>query len=72
MTPSSVKTPVGCLSLASMNKAISLLIIAIVALAVLVSAGPTLVALVHSLAPLVLAVGLVVGVLRLVWYWTSL
>ena len=62
----------GCLSLASMNKAISLLIIAIVALAVLVSAGPTLVALVHSLAPLVLAVGLVVGVLRLVWYWTSL
>jgi len=55
-----------------MNKAISLLIIAIVALAVLVSAGPTLVALVHSLAPLVLAVGLVVGVLRLVWYWTSL
>jgi len=55
-----------------MNKAISFLITAIVALAVLVSAGPTLVGLAHSLAPLVLAVGLVVAVLRLVWYWTSL
>ena len=55
-----------------MNKLITALIVAIVALAVLVSAGPTLVALMHQLAPLVLAVGLVVGVLRLIWYWTSL
>lgn len=55
-----------------MSKLITFLIAAIVALAVLVSAGPTLVALAHSLAPLVLAVGAVVAVLRLVWYWTSL
>lgn len=55
-----------------MNRAISFLITAIVALAVLVSAGPTLVALARSVVPLILVVGLVVGGLRLVWYWTSL
>ncbi len=55
-----------------MNKSISFLIAAMVALAVLVSAGPTLVALSHQLVPLVLAIGLVVAVLRLIWYWTSL
>lgn len=55
-----------------MDKVVSVLITAIVALAVLVAAGPALVALAHALAPLVLALGLVAGVLRLIWYWTSL
>lgn len=36
----------------------------------LVSAGPVIVALANALAPLVLAVGLVVAVLRLVWHYT--
>lgn len=37
----------------------------------LVSAGPTIVALANALAPLVLAIGLVAGVLRLVWHYTN-
>ena len=47
------------------------LILAIVGLAALSAAGPTLVALAHQLAPLVLVVGLVVVIVRIVWYFTS-
>lgn len=47
------------------------LVVAIVALSALVSAGPTIVALANALAPLVLAVGLVIAVLRIVWHFTK-
>jgi len=40
-------------------------------IAVLAAAGPTLVALVEAAVPLVVAVGLVVAVLRVVWYVTD-
>lgn len=54
-----------------MNKAAGWLVVAIVGLAVLTSAGPTVVALAHALVPIVLAVGAVAVVLRLVWYFTN-
>jgi hypothetical protein len=47
------------------------LVVAIVALAVLVSAGPTLIALAHAAVPLIAAVGVVIGVLRIIWHFTS-
>lgn len=53
-----------------MNKPITYLIIAIVALSMLVSTGPTLVALAHAAVPLVVAVGVVAVVLRLVFFHT--
>jgi hypothetical protein len=53
-----------------MNKPITYLIIAIVALAVLISAGPTLVTLTHAAVPLIVAVGIVAVVLRLVFFHT--
>lgn len=37
----------------------------------LLYAGPALVALADTLAPFVIAVGLVVGGLRLAWYYTN-
>jgi hypothetical protein len=46
------------------------LVVAIVALSVLVMAGPTLVALAHAAVPLVVAVGIVGGVLRLIFFHT--
>lgn len=48
------------------------LVAAVVGLAVLVAAGPTLVALLDAAVPLVIAVGAVVVVLRLVWHFTNL
>ncbi|HET7052974.1 MAG TPA: hypothetical protein VFI09_03540 [Solirubrobacterales bacterium] len=53
-----------------MNKPMMLLIIAIVTLSVLVSAGPTLVALAHAAVPLVIVGGIVAVVLRLVFFHT--
>lgn len=53
-----------------MNKPVIYLIMAIVALAVLVSAGPTLIALAHAAVPLVVALGVVAVVLRLVFFHT--
>ena len=53
-----------------MNRATGFLVAAIVGLAVLVSAGPTLVALAHAAVPLVIAVGIVAVVLRLVVFHT--
>jgi hypothetical protein len=52
------------------NKPIAYLVIAIVALSILVSVGPTLVALAHAAVPLIVAVGIVVVVLRLVFFHT--
>ncbi len=47
------------------------LVAAIVVLSLLVSAGPTLVALVEAAVPLVLVVGVVAAVLRIVWLVTE-
>jgi len=48
-----------------------LLLILILALAAIVSAGPTLIALARAAVPLVIAVGVVAAVLRVVWWLTS-
>jgi hypothetical protein len=53
-----------------MNKPVVYLIVAIVALSILVSAGPTLVALAHAAIPLIVAVGIVAAVLRLIFFHT--
>jgi hypothetical protein len=47
------------------------LVAAIVLLAVLVSAGPTLIGLLHAAVPLVIAGGVVAAVLRLLWFFTD-
>ena len=54
-----------------MTKTVGLLVGAIVLLSLLVSAGPTLVALVHGLVPVILVVGLVAILGRLAWWLTG-
>jgi membrane protein YdbS with pleckstrin-like domain len=54
-----------------MSKPVAYLIVAIVFLSILVSAGPTLVALANAAVPLVMVVGSVAIALRLVWYFTN-
>jgi hypothetical protein len=54
-----------------MNKLVRWLVAAVVAVSILSSARPTLVGLAHAAVPLVIAVGAVVVVLRLVWFYTS-
>lgn len=54
-----------------MNKLGTFLPVALVSLVILTAAGPALVALSNAVVPAVLAVGLVVAVLRLVWHYTS-
>jgi hypothetical protein len=53
-----------------MNRATGFLIVSIVGLSLLVSAGPTLVALADAFVPLVIAVGAVAIALRLVLFHT--
>lgn len=53
-----------------MSKPVLFLVVAIVVLAVLTSAGPTLVALLHAAVPLVIAGGVVAAVLRLIFFHT--
>lgn len=48
-----------------------LLIVAIVLLHLLASAGPTLTRLADAAVPLVVALGLVVALLRIVWHFTN-
>jgi hypothetical protein len=54
-----------------MTRAMTFLIVSIVALAALDSAGPTIVALVHAVVPLIVVLAAVVVVLRLLWYFTN-
>jgi threonine/homoserine efflux transporter RhtA len=54
-----------------MNRLVTWLIVAIIALCLLVSAGPTLVRLAHAAVSLIAVLGIVVVVLRLVWYFTE-
>lgn len=51
-----------------MNRFVVLVILGLLAL---VTAGPTLVCLAQALVPLALVVGVVVAVLRLVWFHTG-
>jgi hypothetical protein len=44
---------------------------ALLVLLLLLSAGPTLIALFHAAVPLVIAVGAVVVVVRLIWVFTN-
>jgi hypothetical protein len=53
-----------------MNRLIQPLLLGIVALAVLTTAGPTINRLIDALVPLILVVGIVVAVLQLVRYYT--
>lgn len=48
-----------------------LLLVLVIVLAVVVSVGPTLVALVHAAVPLVIVGGIVAVVLRVVWHFTN-
>lgn len=54
-----------------MSRPLALLVMAIVLLSALVAAGPTLVGLANVLPTLVLALGLGVALLRLVWFYTT-
>jgi hypothetical protein len=53
-----------------MTKLISTLAIIVVGLVALSAVGPALARLVSALVPLILVVGIVVAVLRLVWWYT--
>lgn len=54
-----------------MNKTVALLVAIVVTLAVIVSAGPTIVAMAHAAVPLVLVIGLVAILMRLAWWLTG-
>ncbi len=53
-----------------MNKPIQALLLVIVGLAALAGAGPVLARLISALVPLVLVVGVVVALLKCVWFYT--
>jgi hypothetical protein len=53
-----------------MNKPLTYLVAAIVLLSALASAGPTLIDLTHAAVPLVVVVGIVVALVRLVFFHT--
>jgi hypothetical protein len=53
-----------------MNKLISALVFMVVGLAALAVASPALARLTSALVPLVLVIGIVVALLRLVWWYT--
>lgn len=53
-----------------MNRLVVGLVCGVVALWTLASIGPALVLLIDGLVPFVIAVGLVVALLRIVWHYT--
>jgi hypothetical protein len=52
------------------TKFLSTVLPIVVGLVALAAAGPILARLIHALVPLVLVVGIVIAVLRLVWFYT--
>jgi hypothetical protein len=54
-----------------MNRLVFALLLGVVLVAMLTSAGPTLVGLARVAVPVVVAVGVVVVAVRLVWYFTQ-
>jgi hypothetical protein len=53
-----------------MSKLAQTMLLGVVMLAALITAGPTIVRLTQALVPLVLVVGVVVGALRLAWCYS--
>jgi hypothetical protein len=53
-----------------MNKLGSVLVTGVVGLVVLAAAGPTLIRLAHAVVPVVVVGGIVVFVLRVLWFYT--
>lgn len=53
-----------------MNKLVQALVLGVVGLVVLVAASPTITKLAGALIPLVLVVGVVVALLKCVWFYT--
>lgn len=53
-----------------MNRLVSLATLCVVGLVAFIAAGPSLIRLVGAITPLVLVMGIVVGVLRAVWFFT--
>ncbi len=53
-----------------MNKSTATLLLVVVALGSLIAATPTLTHLLHALPPVILVAGIVVAVLRIVWFYT--
>lgn len=53
-----------------MNKLIQALLIGIFGLAALTAAAPAITTTIHAVVPLVLVAGVVIAVLRLVWWYT--
>ncbi len=54
-----------------MNRLPSLLIAAVIALVLLTAAAPLLLELSNAVIPAVVAIGVVVALLRLVWFYTN-
>jgi hypothetical protein len=54
-----------------MSKLINVLVLGVIGLVVLDATGPTITRLISALVPLVLAVGIVVAILRCVWWLTG-
>jgi hypothetical protein len=52
------------------TKIVPTLLVVVVGLAALSAVGPTLVRVIGALVPLVLVAGVVIAVLRLVWFYT--
>lgn len=53
-----------------MTKIAQASLVVIVGLAALSAVGPTLVRVIGALVPLVLVIGVVIAILRLVWFYT--
>jgi uncharacterized paraquat-inducible protein A len=54
-----------------MTQVTAFLVVSIVALSTLVAAGPTVVALVHAIVPVMVVLAALVVALRLLWYFTN-
>lgn len=53
-----------------MTRLVSTLLVVVVGLAALSAVGPTLIQIIGALVPLVLVVGIVIAILRLVFFYT--
>jgi membrane associated rhomboid family serine protease len=53
------------------SRPINLVVLLLIGLVALVAAGPTLVGVIHALVPLVIATGVVAGLLRVAWFFTN-
>ena len=53
-----------------MSKLIQALLLGLVIVGLVVSAGPTITQIIKAIVPLVVALGIVTAVLRIVWWYT--